>query len=58
MTRPDADHDEPLTYETATPEQIAAVRAEVRAKLAEAEAKHPPEYYARLRERFGVTRAA
>jgi hypothetical protein len=43
MTRPDADHDEMLTYDNATPEQVAEARAEARRKLAEADAYWTPE---------------
>jgi crotonobetainyl-CoA:carnitine CoA-transferase CaiB-like acyl-CoA transferase len=45
---------EELTYATATPDQVAQVRDEVRRKLAEADARHTPEYWARLREQLGL----
>jgi hypothetical protein len=37
MTRPDARHDEVLTYDNATPEQVAEARAKARRKLARRE---------------------
>jgi hypothetical protein len=49
---PDA---EPVTYDTATPEQLADARQRARVKLAEARERHTPEYWANLRARFGVT---
>jgi hypothetical protein len=37
-----------------TDEERARVRAEVREKLAAAAARHPPEYWVRLREQLGL----
>jgi hypothetical protein len=45
---------EPLTYDNATPEQIAEARESFRRKRAEARARHTPEYWARLRARLGL----
>ncbi len=42
-----------LTYDEATPEQVAAVRENFRRKLAEAKKRNTPEYFAALRERLG-----
>jgi hypothetical protein len=42
-----------LTYDEATPEQVAAVRENFRRKLAEARKRHTPEYFADLRARLG-----
>jgi hypothetical protein len=44
---------ERLTYEEATPEQIAEVRERFRRKLAEARERHTPEYFAEARARLG-----
>jgi hypothetical protein len=52
MTRPDPHHDEILTYDTATPEQVAEARAEARRKLAEADAYWTPERRERARREF------
>jgi len=43
-----------LTYDTATAEQVAHARSEARRKLAEARARHTPEYWAELRERLNL----
>jgi hypothetical protein len=43
------------TYETATPQQVAEARQNARTRLSAAERRHDPEYWQRLRERFGVT---
>jgi hypothetical protein len=48
---PDA---EPVTYDTATPEQIAEARQQARVKLAEAERRRTPERKARLLEILGL----
>ncbi len=52
MTRPDSS--EPLSYDDATPEQIAEVRESFRRKRAEARQRHTPEYWAQLRARLGL----
>jgi hypothetical protein len=52
MARPDAHHDEVLTYDTATPEQVAEARAEARRKLAEADAYWTPERREQARREF------
>lgn len=52
MATPDR---EPLTCEPATDAQRAEARERVREQMAEAERRHGPDYYAQLRERFGVT---
>lgn len=49
MTRPDAE--QPIILPEVTPEQRAAVREQMREKLAEAERKRPERWRA-LRERF------
>lgn len=43
-----------LTYDTATPEQIAEARAEARRKLAEADQRRTPEQIQRGRELLGL----
>lgn len=43
-----------LTYDNATPEQVAAARAEARRKLAEADARRTPERRERLRVLLGI----
>jgi hypothetical protein len=43
----------PVTCDEATAEQRAAARERFRRKLAEADARHTPEYFAELRARFG-----
>jgi hypothetical protein len=52
MTRPDAQHDEILTYDNATPEQVAEARADARRKLAEADAYWTPERREQARRDF------
>jgi hypothetical protein len=52
MTRSDAQHDEILTYDNATPEQVAEARAEARRKLAEADAYWTPERREQARREF------
>jgi hypothetical protein len=52
MTRPDAHHDEVLTYDTATPQQVAEARAEARRKLAKADAHWTPERREQARREF------
>ncbi len=52
MARLDAHHDETLTYDTATPEQVAEARAEARRKLAEADAHWTPERREQARQEF------
>jgi hypothetical protein len=47
-----ADADRELTYDTATPEQVAEARASARRKLQEARERHTPEYWAQLRARL------
>ena len=55
----DAEQDEPLTYDNATPEEIAEARESFRRKRADARTRHTPEYWARLRARLGLpTRTA
>lgn len=43
-----------LTYEDATPEQIAEVRARFRERWQAARERHTPEYWAELRQRIGL----
>lgn len=52
MARPDAQHDEILTYDNATPQQVAEARAEARRKLAEADAHWTPERREQARQEF------
>ena len=52
VTSPDGR--EPLTYDEATPEQVAEVRESFRRKRAEARVRHTPEYWAQLRARLGM----
>ncbi|GIJ46625.1 hypothetical protein Val02_35110 [Virgisporangium aliadipatigenens] len=48
---PDAEH---VTYDTATPEQLAAARDRARTRLAEAERRRTPQRRARLLETLGL----
>lgn len=52
-----AEHDarEPVTYTPVSDDDRAAARARARQRLAEADAQHGPDYYERLRARFGIT---
>ena len=45
---------ERLTYDNATPEEIAEAREAFRRKRAEARERHTPEYWARLRAQLGL----
>ena len=49
---------EPVTYETATPEQLAEARENFRRKLAEARERMTAEKWAELRRMFGRDAAA
>jgi hypothetical protein len=49
---------EPLTYATATPEQVAQARIDARRKLAEADARRTPERHRALRELLGLDQSA
>lgn len=45
---------EPVTYDTATPDEVAAARRRARVKLAEAGRRHNADYWADLRARLGL----
>jgi hypothetical protein len=49
--------EEPLTYVTATPEQIAQARRDARRKLREARERMTPERWQELREFIAANRA-
>jgi hypothetical protein len=48
----------PLTYETATPEQVAQARVEARRRLREADARRTPEQLAAARDLLGISQPA
>lgn len=57
MPRPN--EPQPLTYDQATPEQVAEARETARRKLADSVQRHDAAYWERLRARFGFpTRTA
>jgi hypothetical protein len=43
------------TYETASAQEVADARRDARTRLTAAERRHDPQYWERLRARFGVT---
>jgi hypothetical protein len=53
MTAPDPAEHADLTYETATPEQIAQAREQARRKLAEADQAWTPQRWEQFRARYG-----
>lgn len=53
MTAPDPAEHADLTYETATPEQIAQAREQARRKLAEADREWTPQRWEQFRARYG-----
>jgi hypothetical protein len=58
MGKADQREREPLTYATATPEQVAQARAEARRRLAEAADRRSPERSRALRELLGLDQPA
>jgi hypothetical protein len=57
-TMSDADQREELTYDTATPEQVAQAREAARRKLAEADARWSRERREQLRRQLGLDSSA
>ena len=46
---------ERATHETATPEQVSDARQRARAKLAAAAERCTPEFWVRIRAKYGIT---